>query len=200
MTASALLNLHILLINLTKITDIKIKVHIRIIIPGKTEVKKDERFKKTRQIAIGVGCILVSVLLVFYGISQPKVNETPLSQLQDTLSQTSIKTSSSDKNDASFKNSGADTQTTVLNSKSSQPSSAHSVSYPVNLNTCTYEDFVSIDGIGDTKAQAILEYRDYLGGYTNVSQLKEIKGIGTNRFIKFNYFTAKFASFGKKYI
>ena len=104
--------------------------------------------KRQGIIAIGVGCILVSVLLVFYGISQPKVNETPLSQLQDTLSQTSIKTSSSDKNDASFKNS------------------------------------VSIDGRGDTKAQAILEYRDYLGGYTNVSQLKEIKGIGDSTFAK----------------
>ena len=99
--------------------------------------------KRQGIIAIGVCCILVSVLLVFYGISQPKVNETPLSQSQDTLSQTSIKTSSSDKNDASFKNSGADTQTTVLNTKSSQPSSAQSVSYPVNLNTCTYEDLVS---------------------------------------------------------
>ena len=73
--------------------------------------------KRQGIIAIGVCCILVSVLLVFYGISQPKVNETPLSQLQDTLSQTSIKTSSSDKNDASFKNSGADTQTTVFNTK-----------------------------------------------------------------------------------
>ena len=103
--------------------------------------------KRQGIIAIGVCCILVSVLLVFYGISQPKVNETPLSQLQDTLSQTSIKTSSSDKNDASFKNSDADTQTTVLNTKYSQPSSAQSVSYPVNLNTCTYEDLVSIDGI-----------------------------------------------------
>lgn len=136
--------------------------------------------KRQGIIAIGICCILVSVLLVFYGISQPKVNETSLSQLHDTLSQTSIKTSSSDKN----KNSGADTQTTVLNTKSSQPSSAQSVSYPVNLNTCTYEDLVSIDGIGDTKAQAILEYRDYLGGYTNVSQLKEIKGIGDSTFAK----------------
>lgn len=187
MTASALLNLHILLINWIKIwikiTDIKIRVHIRIIIQGKTEVKR-WALKRQGIIAIGVCCILVSVLLVFYGISQPKVNETPLSQLQDTLSQTSIKTSSSDKNDASFKNSGADTQTTVLNTKSSQPSSAQSVSYPVNLNTCTYEDLVSIDGIGDTKAQAILEYRDYLGGYTNVSQLKEIMGIGDSTFAK----------------
>ena len=33
--------------------------------------------KRQGIIAIGIGCILVSVLLVFYGISQPKVNETP---------------------------------------------------------------------------------------------------------------------------
>ena len=52
------------------------------------------------------------------------------------------------------------------------------------MNTCTYDDLVSIDGIGDSRAQAILEYRDYLGGYTDVSQLKDIRGIGDATFAK----------------
>lgn len=42
----------------------------------------------------------------------------------------------------------------------------------------------TIDGIGETRAQAILDYRDYLGGYTSVSQLKDIKGIGDATFAK----------------
>ena len=51
-------------------------------------------------------------------------------------------------------------------------------SFPVNLNTCTAQELTAIDGIGDTRASAIIQYREYLGGYTSVEQIKEIKGIG----------------------
>ena len=37
---------------------------------------------------------------------------------------------------------------------------------------------MTIDGIGEVKANNIIEYRDYLGGYTSVEQIKNIKGIG----------------------
>lgn len=53
-----------------------------------------------------------------------------------------------------------------------------SVSYPLNLNTCTAEELMTISGIGEVKASAIIEYREYLGGYTSVEQIKNIKGIG----------------------
>ena len=119
MTASALLNLHSAN-QLNKNNRYQNKNSHKNNYSGKNRGKKMSASKRQGIIAIGVCCILVSVLLVFYGISQPKVNETLYLSCKDTLSQTSIKTSSSDKNDASFKNSGADTQTTVLNTKSSQ--------------------------------------------------------------------------------
>ena len=37
---------------------------------------------------------------------------------------------------------------------------------------------MTIDMIGQTRANAIIAYRDYLGGYTSVEQLRNISGIG----------------------
>lgn len=62
--------------------------------------------------------------------------------------------------------------------------SATAVSYPINLNTATVEELVSIDGLGESRASAIIEYRDYLGGYTSVEQIKEISGIGDATYAK----------------
>ncbi|MDE7124673.1 MAG: helix-hairpin-helix domain-containing protein, partial [Eubacterium sp.] len=46
------------------------------------------------------------------------------------------------------------------------------------LNTCTAAELMTIDMIGQTRANAIIAYRDYLGGYTSVEQLRNISGIG----------------------
>ena len=76
-------------------------------------------------------------------------------------------------------------KTTVINETQSQQSVfSTNVEYPINLNSCSLEELTTIDGIGEKRAQAILDYRDYLGGYTSVSQLKDIKGIGDATFAK----------------
>lgn len=43
---------------------------------------------------------------------------------------------------------------------------------------------MTIDGIGEAKASAIIEYREYLGGYSSVDEIKNIKGIGEALFEK----------------
>jgi len=49
----------------------------------------------------------------------------------------------------------------------------------VNINTATAEELVEgLKGIGPKKAQAIVVYRDKHGPFTNVEQLKQVKGIG----------------------
>ena len=49
---------------------------------------------------------------------------------------------------------------------------------PVNLNTATQAQLETLPGIGAVKAQAILAWRAAHGGFANVNQLLEIKGIG----------------------
>ncbi|MDR3314419.1 MAG: helix-hairpin-helix domain-containing protein [Oscillospiraceae bacterium] len=48
----------------------------------------------------------------------------------------------------------------------------------VRLNSATAEQLQTLKGIGPAKAQAILEYRTAHGGFTDVMQLLEVKGIG----------------------
>lgn len=46
------------------------------------------------------------------------------------------------------------------------------------LNSADKEQLMLLDGIGEVKAQAILDYRRQIGKFSSVEQLLEVKGIG----------------------
>lgn len=118
---------------------------------------------------IGIALLVMSGILIYVSLSTPgvyKESET-----------TAIQNSSSTETAASSAKSAGSA------SKSSD-NSATAVSYPINLNSATVEELVSIDGLGESRASAIIEYRDYLGGYTSVEQIKEISGIGEATYAK----------------
>lgn len=48
----------------------------------------------------------------------------------------------------------------------------------VNINTASKEDLTKIDGVGDKKADKILEYRNQHGGFKSAEDLKNISGFG----------------------
>ena len=48
----------------------------------------------------------------------------------------------------------------------------------IDLNTATLSDLTRLPGIGEKKGQAILDKRTELGGFQNVDQLLEVRGIG----------------------
>ncbi|CAN7202025.1 helix-hairpin-helix domain-containing protein [Peribacillus frigoritolerans] len=52
----------------------------------------------------------------------------------------------------------------------------------VNLNTATQEDLQTLTGIGPSKATAILEYRETVGKFKEVDELKQVTGIGDKTF------------------
>jgi len=48
----------------------------------------------------------------------------------------------------------------------------------ININTADKEVLMSIKGIGEKRAEAIIAYREQNGPFKSVDQLAEIKGLG----------------------
>jgi len=48
----------------------------------------------------------------------------------------------------------------------------------VNINTATKDELVTLKGIGDKKAQAIIDYRKKNGDFKSVDDLEKVEGIG----------------------
>lgn len=62
----------------------------------------------------------------------------------------------------------------------------------VELNEATLDDLMGLPGIGETKAQAILDYRDAHGGFRYLEELTLVDGIGQSTFEKLEpYITLK---------
>ena len=50
--------------------------------------------------------------------------------------------------------------------------------FPVNINTATAEELQALPGIGRTRAEAIVAYREEHGPFTYVEDLRGVSGIG----------------------
>ncbi len=118
---------------------------------------------------IGIALLVMSGILIYVSLSTPGVYK----ESETTATQISSSTETA-----------ANSAKSAGSASKSSDNSATAVSYPINLNTATVEELVSIDGLGESRASAIIEYRDYLGGYTSVEQIKEISGIGDATYAK----------------
>ncbi|MDE6659605.1 MAG: helix-hairpin-helix domain-containing protein [Eubacterium sp.] len=146
-----------------------------------TEPQKETKSDKHQtRVLIAVALIILGIVFILIALNQPRVNS-------ETSVHKTVKTSMVDETTTKHKNkttvkkkSSSEHKTSSKTSKVSTTKKA--VSFPINLNTCTAEDLMEIDTVGETRANAIIAYREHLGGYTSVEQLKNISGIGDNVF------------------
>lgn len=52
----------------------------------------------------------------------------------------------------------------------------------IDLNSASLEELQTLPGIGETRANDIIKYRDEHGGFNNIEELQEVKGIGPATF------------------
>lgn len=79
-------------------------------------------------------------------------------------------------------------QTTDLNQKEKANSSktentlqketSSQTKFPMNINQADAEDLMQVEGIGEKRAQSILDYRNQKGRISSMEELLEIDGIG----------------------
>ncbi len=55
----------------------------------------------------------------------------------------------------------------------------------VNINTASIDELMTLPGIGEVKAKAILDYREQYGGFASINELLEVSGIGEKTLEKF---------------
>jgi competence ComEA-like helix-hairpin-helix protein len=68
----------------------------------------------------------------------------------------------------------------AITSGSFSPLSYAQSTAPININTTTVVELVeALDGVGEVKAAAIVALREQIGGFVNLEQLLEAKGIGS---------------------
>ena len=70
-------------------------------------------------------------------------------------------------NDACIKDSTDDTS-----------SSSVVISGKISLNTATLDELMMLPGIGESKAEEIIKYREEVGAFQSIEELKEVNGIG----------------------
>ncbi|GAA0069898.1 hypothetical protein UT300003_14210 [Clostridium sardiniense] len=54
----------------------------------------------------------------------------------------------------------------------------------ININTADESDLVKINGIGPSKAKAIISYREENGNFKSIEDIKNVSGIGEGTFLK----------------
>ena len=78
--------------------------------------------------------------------------------------------------------SGLDTENSSVNVSADSSSPAQKKQQKININKATQEELETLSGIGPSIANKIVQYRKENGNFKSVEDVKNVRGIGDNKF------------------
>ncbi len=164
---------------------------------GNTNAEATKSSPYQTLVLIGIGLIIIGIIFVVIALYQPSVSTessvsfsiinsedayTTVANNEVVVSEDTGDYQAHDESEEQEYTTVATATTAAATTAAATQGSASSVTYPLNLNTCTMEELETLSGIGEARASAIISYREQIGGYTNIEQIKEISGIGDTIF------------------
>lgn len=129
------------------------------------EIQKEKAVKSDRkqtEILIGISLIIIAAIIMVIALYQPRVtSDVDSSKSIEQTNYNAVPQSSSVSVEQTIAALDDDDNENIV----------------INLNDCTAKDLMKLKGIGESKANAIIAYRNVIGSYSNTEEIKNISGI-----------------------
>ena len=143
--------------------------------------------RKQEQILSVIALVLLAGIILYHVLSSPLRYEVTVEEEVTTETVVATTTVSLSVSDASPTESPTEAGTAA--ETPSEPVTAAPAVAPgidstgkVNLNTATLEDLKTLNGVGDSKAKAIIDDRTENGPFSSIEDLTRVSGIGQKTF------------------
>ena len=139
-------------------------------IPGIYEIKKEDRINTAVEKAGGFK----------KGYSIKNINLASKLEDGDKIYIPSVE---EDKQNSSLNTSNnIEKRTGIIRSEKITDSSNNGSTGKININKASQSELKQINGIGDSTANKIIDYRENVGKFKKIEDIKEVKGIGDAKF------------------
>ena len=116
-------------------------------------------------------------------ITSEKECNAPTEDIKDCASATVVVTDSNSNQNNSNSSNSNNSSSTDSEPEKETPNTTPS-NNKVNINTASLNELMSVSGIGEAKAKAIIEYRTTKGLFKSIEEIKNVSGIGDALYAK----------------
>ena len=168
----------------TENTNIKVDVKGAVVAPGVYEVDSDARINDVIELA---GGLKSSASTKYLNLSKKVTDEMVIYVYTTTqVKNMNIVATSQEECNCGTEDisSCAGANVVVSDSSVSDSTTSEVSSGKVSINNGSKEELMTLSGIGESKAEAIIEYRTSNGGFTNLEDIMNVSGIGESAYSK----------------